>query len=202
MLRRLVTVAALLACASPVLAQQYENARRLGGPTAFYKPPLTNAASLKRMADRQAADIRKVMTDAGIPEVTDAFLAAMSKGTSTIAGGNCSAVAPGDVLVECTEPVGAMYEWMAYRPRVKGKRVPDRIQRVRWAGKRAFLAFLVRVTVSDKLYTFIVPKPCANFSLVSVGTPANAANAPSGGRAPTTSAADQAARDQAARDQA
>jgi hypothetical protein len=201
MLRRLWLLAALLACASPVLAQQYKDARRLAGPTAFYKPRLTNAASLKRMADRQAADIRKVMTDAGMPEVTDAFLAAMSKGTSTIASGNCSNVAPGDGLVECTEPVGAMYDWMAYRPLVKGKRVPDRLQRVRWAGKASFLAFLVRVTVSDKLYTFIVPKPCGNFSLVSV-TDSPAAVAARAQAARDQAARDQAARDQAARDQA
>src|SRR4051812_39122576 len=196
MLRRVWMASALLVCATPVLAQQYENARRLGGATAFYKPPLTNAASLKRMADRQANDIRTVLRDAGIPEVADAFLAAMSKGSSTIAAGNCANVPPGDGLVECTEPVGSMYEWMAERALVKGKRVPSRIQRVRWAGKQSFLAFLVRVTVSDKLYTFIVPKPCGNFSLVSVADSAQAV------AAREQAARDQAARDQAARDQA
>ena len=83
MLRRVWMAFVILMVATPVLAQQYEKARRLGGVTAFYKPRLTNAASLKRMADRQAADIRTVMQDAGIPEVTDAFLAAMSRGSST-----------------------------------------------------------------------------------------------------------------------
>src|SRR4051812_3808071 len=192
MLRCSLVATLLLTCASPVFAQQYENARRLGGPTAFYQPPLTDAASLKRMAEKAgiADDIRTVMRDAGIPEVADAFIAALSRGTSTRSAGNCSNAAPGDAIVECQEPVGARYEWMAYRPLVRGKRVPDRKQRVRWAGRRAFAAFLVRVTVSDKLYTFIVPKPCANFSLLSVGTAANAANAPAG-RAPATSAADQ-----------
>src|SRR5947207_6918281 len=121
MLKRAWIAAALLVCASPVTAQQYENARRLAGPTAFYKPPLTNAASLKRMAERQAGDIRIVFQDAGIPEVTDAFLAAMSTGTSTVTRGNCGDVAPGEGLVECMEPVGATFDWMAYRPRVKGK---------------------------------------------------------------------------------
>ena len=49
------------------------------------------------------------------PDVTDAFLAAMSTGTSTTARGNCSDAAPGDGLVECMEPVGATFDWMAYR---------------------------------------------------------------------------------------
>src|SRR6185436_8744886 len=201
MLRRVWMAFAILLIATPVLAQQYEKARRLGGVTAFYKPRLTNAASLKRMADRQAADIRTVMQDAGIPEVTDALLAAMSRGSSTVAAGNCSAVAAGDGLVECTEPTGARYEWMAYRPLEKGKRVPRRIQRVEWAGKRPFLAFLVRVTVADKLYTFIVPKPCGNISLVSVQeSPAAVAAREQAARA--QAARDQAAREQAARDQA
>ncbi len=196
MFRRGVVVTFLLICASPVFAQQYENARRLGGPTSFYRPPLTDAASLKRMAERRgiADDIRTVIRDAGMPEVADAFIAAISRGTATRVAGNCATAAPGDALVDCQEPVGSTYEWMAYRPRVNGRPVPRRLERVRWAGRRAFGAFLVRVTANDRLYTFVVPKPCGNFALVSVGAPANAANA--------NAASEQAARDQAARDQA
>jgi hypothetical protein len=213
MLRRVSIATLLLICASPLFAQQYENARRLGGPTAFYRPPLTDAGSLKRMAERPniAQDIRTVMRDAGIPEVADAFVAAISRGTSTRVAGNCSTAAPGDDVVECQEPVGATYEWMAYRNLVNRRRVPARKERVRWAGRRSFAAFLVRVTVSDKLYTFIVPKPCANFSLLSVGaSPAAVAAAQQAERdraareqaSREQSAREQAARDQAARDQA
>src|SRR6185369_4994582 len=176
----------LLLCASPVWAQPYSNARRLGGPSSFYKPALTNVASLKRMADRPAIanDVRKVFGDAGIPEAADAFLAAVTAATSASSGPrapsavSCDAVAPGEGVFECQEPVGSTFEWMAYRPIVKGRRVPDRLLRVRWAGKRPFAAFLVRVTVRDRLYTFVVPKPCANVALVSVVTsPAAAAAA-------------------------
>jgi hypothetical protein len=203
MLRRVLVATLLLIPASPVFAQQYENARRLGGPTSFYRPPLTNAASLNRMAESRGIpdDIRTVMRDAGVPEAADPFIAAISRGTSTRIAGNCSNAAPGDAVVECQEPVGAMYEWMAYRPIVKGKRVPGRKDRVRWAGRRPFDAFLVRVTAGDKLYTFIVPKACGNVSLVSVGTsPAAAAAAAQAAR--DQAAREQAARDQAARDQA
>jgi hypothetical protein len=197
MLRRVLVATFLLTSASPVFAQQYENARRLGGATSFYKPALTDAASLKRMAGKAGIgdDIRTVMREAGIPEAAEAFIAAISRGTSTRNAGNCSGAAPGDGVFDCQEPVGATYEWMAYRPVVKGKRVPARKERVRWAGRRPFAAFLVRVTVSDKLYTFIVPKPCGNISLVSVGA------SPAAVAAAAQAARDQAARDQAARDQ-
>src|SRR5665213_2717269 len=194
MFKRLLVAAALLTCASPLFAQQYTDAHRLGGATAFYKPQLRDAASLKRMAERpgMADDIRAVLRDAGIPDVSTAFLAAMSRGSSAGNVGSCSTAAPtdGDV-VECDAPVGSTFEWMAYRERVAGKRVAGRLERVRWAGKTSFAAFLFRITVSDKRYTFIVPKACGNLSLVSVGDSASA-----------IAARDQAARDQVARDQA
>ena len=201
MLRRLLMATALLMYGSSLFAQQYKDAHRLGGATAFYKPQLTNAASLKRMAERPgiADDIRTVLRQAGVPEVSDAFLAAISRGTSGGSVGSCSSAAPADgMVVECQEPIGATFEWMAYRDKVKGKRerVPGFLPKVRWAGKRSFAAFLFRVTVSDKLYTFIVPKPCGNFSLVGVG------ESPAAIAARDQAARDQAARDQAARDQA
>src|SRR5215831_3318187 len=204
MLSRVLVATLLLTSASPVFAQQYENARRLGGPTSFYRPPLTDAASLKRMAERAGMpdDIRMVMRDAGIPEAADPFIAAISRGSATRIAGNCSTAPAGDAVVDCQEPVGATYEWMAYRPVIRGKRTPARKERVRWAGQRPFAAFLVRVEAGDKLYTFIVPKACGNVSLVSVGTSPAAAAAAAAQAARELAAREQAARDQAAREQA
>src|SRR5215470_19577386 len=204
MLRRVLVATLLLIPASPVFAQQYENARRLGGPTSFYRPPLTDAASMKRMAERAGMpdDIRMIMRDAGIPEAADPFIAAISRGTSTRIAGNCSTAQAGEGVFECQEPVGATYEWMAYRPIIRGKRTPARRERVRWAGQRPFAAFLVRVTAGDKLYTFIVPKACANISLLSVGTSPEAVAAAAAQAAREQAAREQAARDQAAREQA
>jgi hypothetical protein len=145
------------------------------------------------------------MRDAGIPEVADALIAAISRGTSTRVGGSCSSAPPGDAIFDCQEPVGSTYEWMAYRPIVRGRPVPGRKERVRWAGRRPFAAFLVRVTAGDKLYTFIVPKACANVALVSVGTSPAAAAAAQAAReqaAREQTAREQAAREQAAREQA
>jgi hypothetical protein len=56
------------------------------------------------------------------------------------------------------------------------------------------------VTAGDKLYTFIVPKACANVALVSVGTSPAAAAAAQAAR--EQAAREQAAREQAAREQA
>ena len=75
----------------------YRTARRLGGSTSFYKPPLTNVASLKRMASARgmADDIRKVLTDAGIPGTYDAVVAVLSGATSAAKAAACSdATAP------------------------------------------------------------------------------------------------------------
>ena len=170
MLKRLLMMAALLASASPLLAQEYSDTRVLGGTTAFYKPALTNAASLKRMADRRgmADDIRSVLRDSGISQVSDAVLAVMSGASTAPNVGSCSDAAPADgVLVECQAQTGSTVEWMAYRPLVNGKHVPGRLERVRWVGKQPYAAFFFRLTVNNTVYTFLIPKPCANLSLVS-----------------------------------
>ena len=170
MLTRLLMMTALLASASPLLAQQYSDARVLGGTTAFYKPALTNAASLKRMAGRpgMAEDIRSVLRDAGISQVSDAVVAVMSGASSAPNVGSCSDATPADgVLVECQAQTGSTVEWMAYRPLVNGKHVPGRLERVRWVGKQPYAAFFFRLTMNNTVYSFIIPKPCANLSLVS-----------------------------------
>jgi len=116
------------------------------------------------------ADIRKVLTDSGIPDTSDAVLAVLSGATSAVAGGNCSDARPADgALVECDFQPGATLEWMAYRPNLnRGNRTPGRIERFRWAGRSPFRAFLFRVTNNRRTYTFVVPKICGNLSLMSV----------------------------------
>ena len=54
---------AILVSSSPAVAQGttssdgYHNAHRLGGSTSFHKPPLTNLASLKRMAGARGMEL-------------------------------------------------------------------------------------------------------------------------------------------------
>jgi hypothetical protein len=153
-------------------AETLHNARRLGGSMAFYKPPLKTAAGLKQMAAKKgvAEDIRAVLRESGIPETADAVIATLAGATSSVKGGFCSDATPADgIIVECDVQPGSTLLWMAYRPNVrKGNRTPGRLENVRWAGTKPFEAFLFRVTNDYKIYTFIVPKPCANMSLMSV----------------------------------
>lgn len=148
----------------------YTEARRLGTSTSFNGTPLIDAASIKRMAERRgiADDIRKLLADSGLAETSDAVLATLSRPNSSVKGGRCTDMTPQDgVIVECEFQPGANIEWMAHRPKAsKGDRTPDRLVRLRWAGK-PFQAFLFRVTTNDKVYTFMLPKPCGNLSLVS-----------------------------------
>lgn len=171
-------VVALALALAPVAAAQgggaetWHNARRLGGSTAFYTPPLRTAAGLKQMAARKgvAEDIRAVLRESGIPETADAVIATLAGATSSVKGGFCSDATPADgIIVECDVQPGSTLLWMAYRPNVrKGSRTPGRLENIRWAGAKPFGAFLFRVTNDYKIYTFIVPKPCANMSLMSV----------------------------------
>lgn len=172
-------LAGLLLSAAPAAAQSgtsssdgYKNARRLGGSTSFNRPPLTTQASLKRMVAKKGvpADIRKVLSDAGIPETADAVLAALDGPLSAQKGLTCSdAVAVEGSMVECDFRPGSTLEWMAYRPNLRKRDpTPGRIERVRWAGRQPFKAFLFKVTNNRKTYTFVVPKPCGNLSLMSM----------------------------------
>jgi hypothetical protein len=170
----LVTFAVLVlnASASAQTTAGYRDAHRLGGTTSFYRPPIKNVAGVKRMAGARgvAADIRTVLADSGIPETSDAVVAMLSGATSAMKVGSCSDARPNDgVLVECEFQPGATLEWMAYRPNApKGNRAPGRIERFRWAGRNPFTAFLFRVTNNNRIYTFVLPAPCGNLSLMSV----------------------------------
>jgi hypothetical protein len=117
-----------------------------------------------------AEDIRAVLRESGIPETADAVIATLAGATSSVKGGFCSDATPADgIIVECNVQPGSTLLWMAYRPNArKGNRTPGRLENVRWAGNKPFEAFLFRVTNDYKIYTFIVPKPCANMSLMSV----------------------------------
>jgi hypothetical protein len=152
-------------------ADGYRVARRLGGSTSFYTPTLTDAASLKRMAGSKGieADIRKMLGDAGISGTADGVIKMLSGGTTTVVGGSCADANPVEgSVVECDFMPGGTMEWMAHRPNVRrGDRAPVALTKVQWGGRSAFKAFLFRVTSNDRVYTFIVPKPCGNLALVS-----------------------------------
>lgn len=172
---------ALASVAAGQAGSAMHEATHLGGPTAFYAPPLRNAASLKQMAARKgmADDIRTVLLDSGIPETADAVIATLAGASTSVKGAFCDEATPADgVIVQCEFRPGSTLQWMAYRPHAnKGDRKPGRLEAVRWAGKQPFKAFLFRVTNDYKIYTFILPMVCSNLSLMSVveipGEPVN-----------------------------
>jgi hypothetical protein len=92
---------------------------RLGGSTAFYKPSLTNVASLKRMGDSATvvADIRNVLSQAGLPDLATNVAAALAGASTSVRGGDCAAARPeAGTIVECDVQPGQTLRWMAYRP--------------------------------------------------------------------------------------
>ena len=168
-----IACAALVVTATSARAQGadgYRNARRLGGSTSFYKPPLTTPASLKKMVTnkRVMADLKPIFEQGGVTDIADRIMNTLTNPTEVVKGASCAEATPADgTIVECDFPVGGTLQWMAFKPRVKGKPTPSLLQNLRWSGKQSFKAFLFRVTTDDKIYTFVVPKPCGNLSLAS-----------------------------------
>ena len=175
LLRLLVTgstVLVLLIASAPSATAQDSSAvvvqdiHRLGGSTAFFRPALTTAGSLKRMSDdpRTVANIRNVLEQAGLASVADQVVTAFAGAGTSFTGGVCADATPQDgVIVECDVRPGQTLQWMAYRPRGTA---PALLRNVRWAGAQPFRAYLFSVTEGDRTYTFVVPKVCGNVSLL------------------------------------
>jgi len=66
-------------------------------------------------------------------------------------------------VTDTTITPGARFLFMA----LKRGGAPAVLRNVRWSGRDSFDAFQFRVTAGGYVYTFIVPKVCGNFSLVS-----------------------------------
>ena len=143
---------------------------RLGGSTAFYtRSPLTTVASLKQMGNdpKVAADVRIVLGQAGIGNLTDAVVAALAGANTSVRGGLCSDSTPAEgTIVECDVQRGQTLDWMAYRP--KGRATLGLLRNIRWEGPRPFRAYLFRVVDDRRTYTFVVPVICGNLSLINV----------------------------------
>jgi len=80
----------------------------------------------------RADDLRKVLSDAGIPETSNAVIAMLSSGLPATAMASCTDAKPADgVMVDCAFQRGATLEWMAYRPNIaRGDRTPGRIEKM------------------------------------------------------------------------
>jgi opacity protein-like surface antigen len=136
---------------APAMAQDGTNGRehqvtRLGGTTRF-SGPMRTTDDLRAMFQANRSAIKSVMVMAGYGDVsaqlTDGF---------TVSAVTDTTIAP-----------GSRFLFMA----LKRGGAPAVLRNVVWAGRDSFEAFQFNVTAGGYVYSFIVPKVCGNFSLVS-----------------------------------
>src|SRR5436190_4996399 len=142
---------ALAMLVTPAIAQDGTDGRehqvtRLGGTTRFSQP-LRTVDDLHAMVIANRSAIRSVMVMAGYGDVS----AQLADGFSV------------SEVTDTTITPGARFLFMA----LKRGGAPAVLRNVRWSGRDSFDAFQFKVTAGGYVYTFIVPKLCGNFSLVS-----------------------------------
>lgn len=139
--------------------------RVLGGSTALMGTPVPTITALRtRMQNpRTAAQVRAVLTQAGLAALAPEILATVEKATETYPGGLCVDATPQPgTVIECEVRPGQTLQWMAFRRGSQTVVMRD----VRWAGRQSFRAFLFAVPEGGRVHTFIVPKDCGNLSLL------------------------------------
>jgi opacity protein-like surface antigen len=119
---------------------------RLGGTTRFSQP-LRTVDDLHAMVVANRSAIRSVMVMAGYGDVS----AQLADGFSV------------SEVTDTTITPGSRFLFMA----LKRGGAPAVLRNVRWSGRDSFDAWQFKVTVGGYVYSFIVPKVCGNFSLVS-----------------------------------
>jgi hypothetical protein len=142
---------ALAMLVAPAIAQDGTDGRehavtRLGGTTRFSQP-LRTTDDLRAMVQANRSAIRSVMVMAGYGDVS----AQLTDGFSVSA------------VTDTTITPGTRFLFMA----LKRGGAPAVLRNVRWAGRDSFDAFQFSITAGGYVYSFIVPKVCGNFSLVS-----------------------------------
>ncbi len=122
--------------------------KSLGGPNAFVPGALTSIDSLRQFFVEEQDAIGKALEISGwAGDAKDLFNAARH-----------------GVIEETTFPVGARLHWMALK---RGGRSVDIIPDIRWKGKAAFDAFVLRFPSNNSRWAFVVPKPCGNLALLA-----------------------------------
>ena len=152
------TLLALAAAPTVASAQTREVAvRTLGGPNRF-SAPMHSVDDLRTMVITNQAQITSVLQQAGLGDIAEQWFTVLS--TADISD---TTVAP-----------GTHFDWMA----LKRAGRPGVLHNVRWTGQQSFDAFQVSVEYNGYNYTFIVPKICGNFALLSRSAVVAAAPAP------------------------
>jgi hypothetical protein len=120
--------------------------RTLGGPNRF-SGPMHGVEDLRTMATSNRTQISSVLGQAGIGEISTQVLNVLTTG----------------YISDTTVAPGTHFEWMA----LKRAGRPGVLRNVRWTGRQSFDAFQFSVEAAGYNYTFVVPKICGNFALLS-----------------------------------
>src|SRR5215510_13534058 len=140
----LVATAAAQGVAS---AQTRETAiRTLGGPNRF-SGPMHSVDDLRTMVANNQTQITSSLSQAGLGDMSTQFFNVVSTG----------------YVSDTTVAPGTRMDWMA----LKRAGRPGVLHNVRWTGQQSFDAFQFSVEYNGYNYTFIVPKICGNFALLS-----------------------------------
>jgi hypothetical protein len=118
----------------------------LGGATRF-SGPMPRVEDLRAMAAANRTQISAALTQAGMSELSTPLLNVLATG----------------YISETTVAPGTRFEWMALKRAGRA----GLLHNVRWTGRQSFDAYQFSVESAGYTYTFIVPKVCGNFSLVS-----------------------------------
>ena len=128
-------------------AQTRETAiRTLGGPNRF-SGPMHSVDDLRTMVANNQTQITSSLSQAGLGDMSTQFFNVVSTG----------------YVSDTTVAPGTHMDWMA----LKRAGRPGVLHNVRWTGQQSFDAFQFSVEYNGYNYTFIVPKICGNFALLS-----------------------------------
>jgi hypothetical protein len=108
---------------------------------------MNSADDLRAMVNANRTQITSSLSQAGLGDISTKFL-------DTIANGYIS---------DTTVSPGTHFDWMALKRAGRA----GVLHNVRWTGRDAFDAFQFSVEYNGYNYTFVVPKICGNFALLS-----------------------------------
>jgi hypothetical protein len=141
------TLVAAAAAQGVASAQTRETAiRTLGGPNRF-SGPMHTVDDLRTMIASNQAQISSVLSQAGLGDLSTSFMNVVATG----------------YVSDTTVAPGTHMDWMALKRAGRG----SVLHNVRWTGAQAFDAFQFSVDYAGYSYTFVVPKICGNFALLS-----------------------------------
>src|SRR5215467_10061572 len=131
--------------------------RTLGGPNRF-SGPMHGVDDLRTMVTTNQSQISSALQQAGLGDITTEWMNTVNTG----------------YVSDTTVAPGTHFDWMA----LKRAGRPGVLRNVRWTGRQSFDAFQFSVEYNGYNYTFVVPKICGNFALLSRTAVVAAAPAP------------------------